>query len=125
MLRFGIVGFGRHAVKRLMPGFAGAKQCRVTALSRRDAKQAADSASAYKVAEAFTSTAALCESPNVDAVFIASPDSFHLADTLTAFQHGKHVLVEKPMAMNSAEAFQMVQAADRANLNLGVAQVFR
>src|ERR1039458_6646222 len=60
MVRFGIVGFGLHAVKRLMPGFAQAKRCRVTALSRRDLQRAKESARQFEIEHAFASTAELC-----------------------------------------------------------------
>jgi predicted dehydrogenase len=125
MVRFGIAGFGLHAVKRLMPGFANAKNCGVTALSRRDPERARESAREFGIERAFTSTAELCASPDVDAVFIASPDALHLADVLQAVRHGKPVLVEKPMAMNSEEARQMVEAARAADVMLGVAHVMR
>lgn len=125
MVRFGIVGFGLHAVKRLMPGFASARNCEVTALSRRDPERARASAREFGIAHAFTSTAELCSSPDVDAVFIATPDAMHLADVLEAVRHGKPVLVEKPMAMNAAESRQMVEAARKAGVTLGVAHVMR
>ncbi len=59
MVRFGIAGFGLHAVKRLMPGFVNARNCRVTALSRRDPERARESAREFGIAHAFTSTAEL------------------------------------------------------------------
>jgi 1,5-anhydro-D-fructose reductase (1,5-anhydro-D-mannitol-forming) len=125
MVRFGIAGFGLHAVRRLMPGFAAAKNCKVTALTRRDLDRARESAKEYGIAHAFTTTAELCACPDVDAVFIASPDAMHLADVLEAARHGKHILVEKPMAMNADEARQMVEAARAAGVILGVAHVMR
>jgi len=125
MIRFGIVGFGLHGVRRLMPGFALAKQCRVTALQRRDIHKARASAAEYGIPHAFDSVAELCTSREVDAVLVTSPDSLHLPDTLTAISHGKPVLCEKPMALNAAECRQMVEAARAANLLLGVAHVFR
>ncbi len=125
MIRFGIVGFGLHGVRRLMPGFALAKQCRVTALHRRDLQKARASAAEYKIPLAFDSVADLCASSEVDAVLVTSPDSLHLPDTLTAISQGKPVLCEKPMAMNAAECRQMIAAARSANLLLGVAHIFR
>jgi len=125
MIRFGIAGFGLHAVKRLMPGFALATNCRVTALSRRNLTQAQESARQYDIANAFDSTEELCRSSEVDAVFVATPNSVHLADVLTAIDAGKPVLCEKPMGINGAECRRMVEAARTANLLLGVAQVFR
>lgn len=125
MVRFGIAGFGLHAGKRLMPGFAAARNCRVTALSRRDPQRARESAHEFGVEHAFTSTAELSASPDVDAVFIATPDAMHLADVLEAVRHRKPVLVEKPMALNATEARQMVEAARGAGVLLGVAHVMR
>ena len=125
MVRFGIAGFGLHAVKRLMPSFADAPNCKVTALTRRDAERARESAKEFGIAHAFTTTEELCACPDVDAVFIATPDALHLADALVAARHGKHILVEKPMAMNADEAQQMVAAANSAGVILGVAHVMR
>ena len=125
MIRFGIIGFGLHGVRRLMPGFALAKQCRVTAVQRRDLAKARATASEYGIPLAFDSVAELCASPEVDAVLVTSPDSLHLPDTLTAIAHGKPVLCEKPMAMSAAECRQMVEAASTAKVLLGVAHIFR
>jgi predicted dehydrogenase len=125
MIRYGIVGFGLHAVRRLMPGFALASNSRVTALSRRDMKQAETSAAEYKIPHAFDSAAALCRSPEVDAVFVATPNCSHLKDVLLALESGKPVLCEKPMGMNADECRQTVEAARQSKLLLGVAQVVR
>lgn len=125
MVRFGIVGFGLHAVRRLMPGFALANECRVTALSRREMGKARESAAHYGIPLAFDSVAELCRSKEVDAVLVTTPNALHLADVLTAIEHGKPVLCEKPMGMNAEECQQMVEAAQRARVLLGVAQVFR
>jgi 1,5-anhydro-D-fructose reductase (1,5-anhydro-D-mannitol-forming) len=125
MIRFGIVGFGLHAVRRLMPGFALAKNSRVVALSRRDLNQARASADQYHVPLAFDSAESLCRSSEVDAVFVTTPNSLHLSDVLLALKCGKPVLCEKPMGMNAGECRQMVEASRQAGLLLGVAQVFR
>ncbi|HKD01874.1 MAG TPA: Gfo/Idh/MocA family oxidoreductase [Terriglobales bacterium] len=125
MVRFGIVGFGLHAVRRLMPGFALASNSRVTALSRRSLVEARESAEKYAIPLAFDSTAALCRSAEVDAVLVSTPDALHLSDVLVAIDHGKPVLCEKPMGMNGDECRQMVERARQAGVLLGVAQVFR
>jgi predicted dehydrogenase len=125
MINFGIVGFGLHAVKRLMPGFASAKNCQVVALSRRDLQKARESALQFHIPLGFASAEELCRSPEVDAVFVTTPNSCHLQDVLLAIQCRKHVLCEKPMAINADECRQMVEAAHRSKVVLGVAQVFR
>ncbi|MBV9181617.1 MAG: Gfo/Idh/MocA family oxidoreductase, partial [Acidobacteria bacterium] len=89
MVRFGIVGFGLHAIKRLMPGFSVSKRCQVTALSRRSLEMAKRSAAQYNIPLAFDSATALCASPEVDAVFVATPNACHLNDVLTSIALGK------------------------------------
>src|ERR1700690_624834 len=125
MVRFGIVGFGLHAVRRLMPGFALSKNCKVTALSRRKMADAKASAAEYGIPLAFDSVADLCASPEVDAVLVTTPNSLHLADVLDAVDAGKPVLCEKPLAMNADECRQMVKAARHKGVLFGVAHVFR
>ncbi len=125
MIRYGIVGFGLHAVRRLMPGFALARNSRVTALSRRDMKQARASAAQYNIPHIFNSAADLCVCPDVDAVLVATPNSCHLENVRLALQFGKPVLCEKPMAVNANQCQQMVEVARHANLLLGVAHVLR
>jgi 1,5-anhydro-D-fructose reductase (1,5-anhydro-D-mannitol-forming) len=125
MIRFGIVGFGLHAVKRMMPAFTASQNCRVSALARRDSAKAEDSARQYGIPRYFTSVEGLCRHPEVDAVFVTSPNSLHLQDVLTAIRAGKPVLCEKPMAINADECRQMVEAARKAKVLLGVAHVFR
>jgi 1,5-anhydro-D-fructose reductase (1,5-anhydro-D-mannitol-forming) len=108
-----------------MPGFALANNCRVTALSRRSLDKARQSAAQFTIPNAFDSVEALCRCPEVDAVLVTTPNSLHIADTLTALGMGKPVLCEKPMAINANECRQMVEAARHVNLLLGVAHVFR
>lgn len=125
MIRFGIAGFGLHAVRRLMPGFQLATKCKVVALSRRDPEKARASGKEYGIPHVFTSTEDMCRCHEVDAVLVTSPDVCHLSDVLACAAAGKHVLCEKPMAMNADECRQMVEAARHAKVLLGVAHVFR
>jgi predicted dehydrogenase len=125
MIRYGIVGFGLHAVRRMMPAFTEAKQSRAIALTRRDKQKAQENAREYSIPFVFASAEELCASPDVDAVFVTTPNICHLSDVLTAARHGKHVLCEKPLAMNSDECRQMIQATNKAGVRFGVAQVFR
>lgn len=125
MVRFGIIGFGLHAVKRMIPGFQQARNSQLVALTRRDIAKARESAAQYDIPLAFDSCEELCRSEAVDAVFVATPNVCHLSDVLTAVNCGKPVLCEKPMATNAGECRRMVQAARDKNIKLGVAQVFR
>ena len=125
MIRFGIAGFGLHAVRRLMPGFGRAQNCRVVALSRRDPNKAHEAAEKYSIPHVFASTEELSRCPEVDVVLVTTPNVCHLQDVFTAVAAGKPVLCEKPMGMNAGECRQMVEAARQAGVLLGIAQVFR
>lgn len=125
VIRYGILGFGLHAAKRLMPGFEAAQSSRAVALARRDRDAAARCAAEFGIPHWFTSAEELCGAGLVDAVIVTTPNSCHRKDVLTAVGHGLPVLCEKPMALNSAECEQMIGAADSAGVLLGVAQCFR
>jgi predicted dehydrogenase len=78
-----------------MPGFGLPRHSCVTALSRRDIKRGQASAAEYNIPHAFDSARDLCRSPEVDAVFVGTPNSFHLNDVMLAIDNGKPVLCEK------------------------------
>ena len=71
MIRFGILGFGLHAVRRLMPGFADAKHCTVAGLWRRDTHKAQEAICQYPnfPLKSYGTPEALCASPEIDAIF--------------------------------------------------------
>jgi phthalate 4,5-cis-dihydrodiol dehydrogenase len=60
----------------------------------------------------------LCRDPSVEAIYISSPHRFHAKQAVEATQHGKHVLVEKPLALTLEECDEVVAAADRTGLHL-------
>lgn len=124
-VRFAILGFGHHAVRRLVPSFAHCKESVLVGAWRRDQGALARNCAELGIPHAFASREDLCASPEVDAVFITSPDAMHRDDALLAFAHGKAVLCEKPVAMNADQAEEMVEAAERAGAVYGVAQNFR
>ena len=124
-VRFAILGFGHHAVRRLLPAFAKCEHAVLTGMWRRDQAAAAKDCAEHGIAHCFPSREALCSSPEVDVVFITSPDAMHKDDTLLAFRHGKAVLCEKPLSMTATEAEEMASAAVAAGLLFGVAQNFR
>ncbi|HEY5255666.1 MAG TPA: Gfo/Idh/MocA family oxidoreductase [Acidobacteriaceae bacterium] len=125
MVRYGILGFGLHGWKRLVPAFAGAKNSKLTGIWRRNLDKAKANANDYSIETVFTSAKELCASPEVDAVFVTSPDALHMRDSLLAMTHNKAVLCEKPLAMSVAEVEQMLAHANKANVQFGVAQNFR
>ncbi len=125
MVRYGILGFGHHGERRLAPAFQNTSNSRLTGLWRRNRNAAHANAERHSIEHVFDTPEALCASPEIDAVFVASPDALHCEHTLLALEHGKAVLCEKPLAMNAAEAERMLAAATRAGRAFGVAQNFR
>lgn len=69
-------------------------------------------------AKTYASAEALCRDPDVEAVWISSPNRFHAEHTILAANSGKHVVVEKPMAVTLADAQRMVEAADKNGVKL-------
>src|SRR5580698_3648558 len=124
-VRFAILGFGLHAVRRLMPAFSRTEQATLIGMWRRNQAAAAQNFADHHIPHCFATREALCASPDVDVVFITSPDAMHRDDVLLALRHGKAVLCEKPLAMNAAEAEEMNAAAKAAGVLFGVAQNFR
>ncbi len=124
-VRFAILGFGHHAVRRLLPAFPRCEHSILTGMWRRNHDAARQNCADYKIPHCFATREELCASPEVDAVFITSPDAMHREDTLLALKHGKAVLCEKPLSMDAAEAEEMNAAAKAAGKLFGVAQNFR
>src|SRR5579875_1430222 len=124
-VRFAILGFGHHAVRRLLPAFRRSDLATVTGLWRRDQSAAARNAAEFNIPHHFSTREELCASPDVDVVFITSPDAMHKDDLLLAVAHGKAVLCEKPLAMNAADAEVMSESAQTAGVLYGSGQNFR
>jgi predicted dehydrogenase len=120
-LRWGIIGCGQIAHDRVLPALALARNGEVVALFDPDpvrierALVKAPGAATYDTIEGILGDA------NVEAVYIATPNYLHAEQTIAAAAAGKHVLVEKPMALDAAQGCDMVQAADRAGVKLMVA----
>lgn len=122
--RYAILGFGHHATRRLVPAFARCAQSTLTGLWRRNPETSAADAKLHRIKH-FQSAEELCASPDVDVVFITSPDAMHLDDARLAFAHGKAVLCEKPLAMNAGQAAEMLSLSKQAGCAFGVGQNFR
>jgi phthalate 4,5-cis-dihydrodiol dehydrogenase len=72
----------------------------------------------FPAAKTYDSAAGLCADPDVEAVWVSSPNRFHAEHTILAANHGKHVVVEKPMAVTLVDAERMVEAAEHNGVKL-------
>jgi len=116
ILRLGMAGLG-VASTQILPPIAKLPFIKITAAADMRADAVAKFRAQYQ-AEGYTSVAELCASPNVDAVYIATPNSLHAEHAIIAAKHKKHIIVEKPMAMNLAECDAMNEAADKHGVKL-------
>lgn len=116
MLRWLVIGVGDITSKRVLPAILAEPRSTLAGIVTRDPAKAAP----YGV-DAWTDfSTALRECP-ADAVYVATPVMLHAPQTIAALRAGKHVLCEKPMALDYAEALSMHRAAGHAGFTLGVA----
>jgi 1,5-anhydro-D-fructose reductase (1,5-anhydro-D-mannitol-forming) len=120
MLNWIVVGIGDIAIRRVIPAIQAEPRSRLHGLVTRDPAKAApyDARVWTSLDEALSDPGVQAE---VQAVYVATPVFLHAPQTIQSFGAGKHVLCEKPMAMNEAEAHSMVQAAEQSGRIFGVA----
>lgn len=123
--KVGFIGAGGIALMHMthLKKIAGAQLCCAADISEKALKQAVDS---QQVPRTYTDyRAMLKEEKDLDAVDICTPNGLHSENAIAAFEAGKHVIVEKPMAMNARECQKMIDAANRAGKQLVVGFQFR
>jgi predicted dehydrogenase len=113
-IRYGVVGLGHIAQVAVLPAFAHARNSRLTALVSDDSAKLETLSKKYRVEGTFSYDDYDACLAQVDAVYIALPNSMHAEYTIRAAKAGVHVLCEKPMAVTVAECQRMIDAC-RAN----------
>jgi 1,5-anhydro-D-fructose reductase (1,5-anhydro-D-mannitol-forming) len=116
MLNWIVVGIGDIATRRVLPAIQAEPRSRLYGLVTRNPAKAAP----YN-ARVWTTLGEALSDPAVEAVYIATPVFLHAPQTIQSLRAGKHVLCEKPMAMNEAEARSMLQTAEESGSTFGVA----
>jgi len=125
VLRWGILSPAKIAREKVVPGLRRARRCDVVAIASRDPDRARQVADELEIPKAHGSYEALLADPEVDAVYIPLPNHLHAEWTIAAARAGKHVLCEKPIATNVADAERMVDACERAGVRLMEAFMYR
>lgn len=120
-----MLGAARIAQSAVMPAIAKSSNGRVVAVASRDTERARKVVEGYPEAKVAESYEALLADTNVDAVYIPLMNSVHKEWTLRALAAGKHVLCEKPLAMNAVEAEEMAVAAESSGRHLMEAFMYR
>lgn len=117
----GIIGTGGIAQNAHMPGYAAIPDlCEIVAACDINEKTLKEAAAKFGVKNTFTDYRKLIEMEEVDAISVCTPNYAHMEPTVLALKAGKHVLCEKPIAMNAAEAQRMVDAAKKAKRKLQI-----
>src|SRR5205085_12421367 len=116
MLNWIVIGIGDITIRRVIPAIQAEPRSALYGIVTRDASKAAP----YGV-RTWGSLEQALKDPAVDAVYVATPVFLHAPQTIQSLRAGKHVISEKPMAMNEPEARSMVQAAEQSGRLFGVA----
>ena len=112
-IRWGILSTANIGIKCVIPAILSGRQGTVAAIASRSADKAAKVAAGFGIARSFGSYQALLDDPAIDAIYNPLPNHLHVEWTVKALEAGKHVLCEKPIALNAAEAQAIVTARDR------------
>ena len=110
-INWGILGTAKIAVNKVIPALQKSSLGTVVAIASRDAAKARAVASQLGIARAHESYEALLADPKIDAVYIPLPNHLHVPWSLQALAAGKHVLCEKPIALNAREAADLAATA--------------
>jgi xylose dehydrogenase (NAD/NADP) len=122
---WGVIGAGFIANRALIPAIQAARDARVLAVASLDEQRAQATASAFAIPRIYHDYTALLDDPDVQVVYIALPNHLHREWTIQAARRGKHVLCEKPLAINAAGCDEMIHACRQANVLLMEAVMYR
>ena len=125
VIKWGILGTAWIAKERLIPAILMAKNAELLAIASRDEEKAKKLAKSYHIPRTYGSYEELLEDPDIDAVYIPLPNHLHAEWTIRAAEAGKHVLCEKPAAINVKEVGKMVAACRKNNVVFMEAYAFR
>ncbi|HEX8282795.1 MAG TPA: Gfo/Idh/MocA family oxidoreductase [Pyrinomonadaceae bacterium] len=121
VIKWGLVGCGDIARRRVAPALRDLENCELAAVSRADAARAETFAREFGARRWHADWRDLVNDPLVEAVYVATPVHLHAEQAVAAAEAGKHVLCEKPMALSGAECERMNAAAEANGVRLGVA----
>ena len=121
MFHWGLLGAGDIVRKRVAAALRDTPGSELLAVARARAELAASFAASVGAKRSYGDWQDLIADEEIDGVYIATPVHWHAGQTIAAAEAGKHVLCEKPMAMNTAECDRMIAACRASGVTLGVA----
>ena len=123
MIRMGVIGYGYWG-PGIVRNFQSVNDCQVTVVCDTNLEALQRAKRAYPAIEVTTDPCAVVASPNVDAVAVITPVWTHYELAKAALEHGKHVFVEKPFTSTAAQAEELIELAERKNLQIMVDHTF-
>jgi predicted dehydrogenase len=120
-VRWGLIGCGDIAAKRVAPALCDSPGSTLVAVARAHADMAAEFARRHGASRWHADWREVLSDPDIDAVYLATPVRLHAEQAVAAAEAGKHVLCEKPMALDVAGCERMIAAARHHGVKLGVA----
>ena len=124
-LRWGILGVAKIATTKVIHAIQRAPHCEVLAIASRDGDRARAAAAALGIPRAYGSYEALLADPDVDVIYNPLPNHLHVPWSAKAALAGKHVLCEKPIALNAAEARTLLAVRDQTGVRIQEAFMIR
>lgn len=124
-VRWGILGCARIARMQVVPAILRCANARLQAMASRDPAKLSEARGLFGDFTAHTSYQALLDDPQVDAVYVPLPNALHCEWAIKAMRAGKHVLCEKPLALNATEAGQMIAVSHECGVLLMEAFMYR
>ena len=124
-VRWGVLSTANIGMEKVTPAIQRADNCEVVAIASRDSDRAATAASQLGIPKAYGSYEELLADADVDAVYIPLPNDLHAEWVTNAAAVGKHILCEKPLAMNAMQAEEMAAFCNRAGVKLAEAFMYR
>jgi predicted dehydrogenase len=126
-IKFALIGCGLFGERILVPAFRKSSIAELIAITKRDIEPAFELVQKYGIplAYSYDELPKLLKDPEIEAVFIATPNAMHYNDAIAALKAGKHVLLEKPMALNAAQCEEILETSKQANKKLMIAHNFR
>lgn len=120
-VKWGVLGVASIATRKVIPGMQKGALSEITAIASRDLKKAETAAKELGIAKAYGSYEELLADPEIEAIYNPLPNHLHVPWTAKAAEAGKHVLCEKPIALNAAEAETLLAVRARTGMKIGEA----
>ena len=124
-VRWGVLGTAKIALTKVIPAMQRSEWCEIAAIASRDFAKADETAERLNIPKAYGSYEELLADDSIEAIYNPLPNNLHVPFTIKAAEAGKHVLCEKPIAMNSAEARTLIDVRDRTGVRIQEAFMVR